>query len=147
MSVMTEVRRLFLAAIRTTGVSEVVFPSLAAPLTVTAGKSYAYGAWGQLAADVGADSWIVGVYLRNPAVAAEYQVQIGSGAAASETGFAVARVARQDITAAGAVFGLHVPLFSRRLIPNGTRLAARGATSDATADRNIDVSVSALQGL
>lgn len=127
-----------------TNLRYLVFPNLAAGVTLTGGKAYAYGAWAEIVAAAGitADTWIYGVELTEGLAAGDqYQVQVGSGAAAAETGLAA--VPFDSRRASGDNVDLPLPV----KVLNATRIAARTANAAAGAANTIIAKVKAIQGL
>lgn len=130
-----------------------VFPTLAAGVAVTSGKSRAFGAWAQVVAGatVVANSWITGVVMDVFYFAGGegYQVGLGSGAGGAE----VLQTGSQfyhgftEATAAGELNYLTFsyapwPLFW----PSATRIAAESAATSANA-RVVGVSVMYRTGI
>jgi hypothetical protein len=105
-------------------------PPAAAGVTVTAGGSaWASGSWAQLRTASGAALVIVGVVFGAPSAGAEYELDLGTGAASSETVITTLRCTT-GTSAAPAVVLLQLPLDN---VAASIRLAARLRCSTASA--------------
>lgn len=145
MSVLSTVNRLFLAFIQTDNQIGIIIPTAAAPITLTGGKAYAFGAYGEFSASLAAQTWIVGVYATplNTAVDA-YQIEAASGAAAAEVVFDRAVIERVDVTAVGTLASYEIPLLARRRLAATTRLAGRVANAAAGAANTVTAKMRGL---
>ena len=119
------------ATILTTAVPSKALPPAAAGTTVTAGGSaWANGTWGQLRTAAGAALVVIGVVFGTPSVIAEYELDLGTGGAGSET---VITTIRLTAVSRGqpSVLMLPTPLDN---VAASTRVAARlrCATASAT---------------
>jgi hypothetical protein len=124
----------------TTAVVQKVIPPAAAGVTLTAGGSaWANGSWGQLRAASGAALVIVGLVFGNPSASAEYELDLGTGAAGAEVVITTLRltVSNQGMP---SVVMLPNPLDT---VAASTRLAAR--LRCATASPTAIVSVMVLE--
>lgn len=129
-----------------------VAPDLAAAVTLTGGKSWAYGAWQQIAAaaTVTADWWIYAAYPTAVVVNDEYQVQLGTGAAASEAAMSGSgfRVGITQTSGVGEVPSIpwHYAPYPLR-VASGTRIAARVANAAAGANNTLALAIAYRTGL
>lgn len=136
---MTEptVRRIYNALIGSDNIRYAVLPDGAASVTLTAkAVAWTYDAWAQIAASVGAvDGWLYYVAMENPSnPAAGYDVNIGSGAVASEVSLATV-----------SFFNPVMPLPFPIRIAATTRVAGRTRSSTGVAD-TIAAKVGIIQG-
>jgi hypothetical protein len=99
----------------------------AASVSIASGVSGAYGAWVQMIAATGAAIYVVG-FVATSSASDSYQFQIGTGAAAAETGVGEAPISLPT-------GGLHAPVPFMFPIPvaTGTRIAVRSAKTAAAA--------------
>ena len=130
-----------------------IYPDLAAGVTVTSGKSYAYGSFAQVvaAATVTVASWLTHVIVDVFYIATgeAYQAQIGTGASGSEAAMTGStwRVGHQEASAVGELpyqvwsFSPY-PLY----VAAATRLSARAAAASAN-NRSLGVSVAYRSGI
>ena len=85
---MPSINRMFASLVDPAATSYTILPSLAAATLLTGGKSYAYGAWAQIAATVGAaDIWLVEIDV-DEMPADDFNVQVGVGTAPAGTAIA-----------------------------------------------------------
>lgn len=124
-------------------IGQIVYPDLAAAVALTGGKNWAYGAWVQIVAGatVVLDSWLFAAHV-TAALADEYQIQIGTGAAAAEVGRAALPFGGNDLSGMPMVY-FGTPLH----VPAGTRLAGRVANANAGVANTISVKLVALTGV
>ena len=138
----TFIRALFNAFIQGGGAvgphTYVQLPDTAAGTTTTAGAGAAYGAYAQIVASSAADYWLVGVHMAVSTVGEAVQVNIATGAAASETVRVSIPYIREVITAVGEVIGVTYALPFPLRIPSATRIACR-ARSATNATINVHV--------
>lgn len=135
------IRNLFNAIINANGVNTGgVYPTLAAGVAVTSGKSYAYGSWAQVvaAATVTAASWITAAVMDAFyfATGEQYQVGVGLGAGGSEVLMSGSQFhnGHVEATAVGELNDLQFyyapyPLY----VASGSRIAAESAAASANA--------------
>lgn len=130
-----------------------IAPAAADGAAVTSGKSYAQGAWAQLAAaaTVTTDWWITHLAGNDLYFAAseEFEIQLGEGGAGAEVAATGSRChfGHQEVTAAGQVMMMEhsygaFPIF----LPSGTRLAASSGAASAN-NRAHQVGVGFRSGL
>jgi len=132
-----ETRRLYNALINSGNIRYDVLPDGAAAITLTAkAAAWTYGAWVQIVASVGAaDVWLVGVAMASPSnTVADYDVDIGAGAAAAEVHLA-------EVPHWGGMIFLPFPV----LVAATTRLAGRTRSSSGLAD-TVDTKVIVISG-
>lgn len=101
-------------------------------VTVTSGKSYAYGAWAEVVAAAGitSDFWLVGQCPNTLVVADEHIIQSGSGGAGSEVVLVEIPYVITQTTAAGE--GYELPIFHMPVkVAASTRVAARSTAASA----------------
>lgn len=136
-------RRVFNILVRSEALRYIVIPTSAdtvaavAITTTAAAGAWTWGNYAQIAATVGtADVQLTGLTLENLVGAAGLQgeIQIASGAAASEVPLVTVQLARAQID-------FDTPI----RIPSGTRVAARLRTSTGAAD-TVDVKLNAKTG-
>lgn len=103
---------------------------------LTAGTN-AYGAWLEMTASAVWDMYIGALYFSSPSSAVPFMIQIGLGAAGSESPKVATRFG--VVTAAGMVIPmpLAIPLF----VPQGTRVAMRAAASAGTPTCRADAQI------
>ena len=120
----------------------VTYPDAAAAVTLTGGKSWAYGAWTQLepAATFTAEFWLCGLFVAAAAVDS-FEVDLGVGAAAAEATRATLPWDGND--ASGGIAVLPFPIHQ----PATTRVAARLANASAAAANTLTAKVIIATGL
>jgi hypothetical protein len=112
-----------------TAVAQKALPSAAAGVLVTANATpWANGAWVQLRAASGAALVITGVVFGAPQTELEYELDLGTGAAAAETVITTLRVSTDNLGLPCAVM-LPTPLDN---VGAGVRVAARARSSNAS---------------
>ena len=137
MPLVTETRQLFNSFIANGSVRFNSYPLNAAGATVTAGKSYAYGAWAAIIANavITIDSWLcaVGIDTFSTNVARVWLIGVGSGAAGAEVLLSEHRVQLLQDTAVGYYsnfpYNLPRPIFIS--VGANNRIAGEAGVSDA----------------
>lgn len=136
-----EVRSLYNSLVSSGAIRFANYPANAAGAAVTTGKSYAYGAWAQVAADdfITINGWLTSLCLDTASASDIYLIGVGVGAAGSEVLLWEGRV---DLIAASLI-GWGPMNFPRPLYlnpANNNRIAAEGAAGSANA-RTINASL------
>lgn len=113
----------------------VTLPAGAALTVLTGGAAYTWGVWAQLAASIGAaDMWLCGLYMANPSLAVDYEVDIGIGAGGAE-------VTRAQVDFSVGYLQLAYPV----RLPAASRLAGR--CRDATGAGTCAVKAQLITGV
>lgn len=123
---------------KTAGTGFFLAPSLSAPITLTpSASSWTYGAWAQVVASTGAAIYVVGVLPSGLGSTGgiNHQIEIGTGAAASETAVSDLGFSSQTIV---GVYPF-VPLPAWVPVPTTTRIAARIANDAASAGATLTI--------
>lgn len=108
-------------------------PTSSLGLNPTSPAVWTYGSWVEALTAAAAGTVIAGLWLRSGEVAAEFEIDVGVGAAASETSIGRFRIATPSTSVGHRPILLPVPLGG---IPTGARVAVRvrsstGATANA----------------
>ena len=147
MPLVTETRQLFNSLIANGSVRFNSHPLNAAGATVTAGKSYAYGAWAQIiaTATITIDSWLcaVGIDTFSTSVSRIWLIGVGLGVAGSEVLLSEHRFGLNQDSAVGYYeqglpYSLPRPIFVSSAANN--RISGEAGVSDAntpTANANV----------
>lgn len=128
-----------------------VYPDLAAGVTLTGGKSWAYGAYGQFvaAASNTSNKWVTAVNLSSVVVADKYQGVLATGGAGSESDATGTTFLAgiSETTAAGEVpdqnWGFTNPWF----VASGSRIAGKVANAAAGAANTVVAKIAYRSGL
>lgn len=116
-------------------------------IALTPGAADVFGVYAELAATVGtADVWLTGGHLSALAAADDAKVAFATGLAAAEVDRITVPIARTDVTAAGATYGVVYTVPFPIRVTNGTRAAAR-AKAGAGAGSTVNAVVMFATGL
>jgi len=124
-------------------------PLLADPITLaSSATAWTYGGYVEIvaASAITADFWITGIEVSNPSAADNYVVGIATGAALSEVDIIEVPVTRTDVTAAGVITSVIIPVNPPVKVAANTRISGKSA-SKATAANTIDAKIMYATGL
>jgi len=125
------------------------YPLLADPVTLTSSASaWTYGSYAEIvpADTITSDFWITGIEASNPSAADNYVICIATGGAGAETDIIEVPVTRTDITAAGVIMSVIIPVNPPVKVSANTRISGRSASKAANAN-TIDVKILYATGL